>query len=239
MHPAFAKENVMNSKDFSNFYSDYVNSLNKFNLDITYKCPIECPLCSRQDTGGKAKIKRSREMTLEEFNLVINKSNSISLCGQISDPIYHSKFQKIMEIISKHKSKLVSIHTNGTRKTSAWWKIMYELSHKNVSWVFGLDGADQETANIYRVNTRYDEVLEAMKLGASMGVNIIWQFIVFKHNEHQIETAKQIALENGICFQILKSNRWDNIEMLETKGIQKPPEIWTSNTPKEIKINFV
>jgi MoaA/NifB/PqqE/SkfB family radical SAM enzyme len=239
MLQAFVKENVMNSKEFSNFYSDYVNSLNKFNLDITYKCPLECPLCSRQHVGGKEKIKRSREMTLDEFKLVLSKSKNISLCGQISDPIYHSDFKQIMELISNNPQKTFSIHTNGTRKKTHWWKQIYKLSHKNVSWIFGLDGNDQETANIYRVNTRYDEVLDAMKLGASMGVNVTWQFIVFKHNEHQIEEAKQLAAENGIVFQILKSNRWEHEDILGNNSIEKPSENMVSTTVKEIKINFV
>jgi MoaA/NifB/PqqE/SkfB family radical SAM enzyme len=229
----------MNSKEFSIFYSDYVNSLNKFNLDITYKCPLECPLCCRQYIGGKEKIKRSREMTLDEFKLVMSKSKSISLCGQISDPIYHSNFDQIMELISNNPQKSFSIHTNGTRKKPQWWKDMYELSHRNVSWIFGLDGTNQETANKYRINTRYEEVFNAMKLGSSMGVNVTWQFIVFKHNEHQIEEAKQLAAENGIVFRILKSNRWEREDILEENNIEKPSDDMVSTTVKEIKINFV
>jgi MoaA/NifB/PqqE/SkfB family radical SAM enzyme len=224
----------MNAKEFSVFYSDYVKSVGKFNLDITNKCPLECPLCLRQT--NKSRVRESTEMTIDELQIIVNVAKSISFCGQISDPIYHTDFLHIMQIVSQNPHKVFSIHTNGTRKKPEWWNNVYSLSHKNVSWVFGLDGTDQETANIYRVNTRYDEVMDVMKLGASMGVKIVWQFIVFKHNEHQIERAKKIAEENNINFQILKSNRWD---IMENISIEKPSEEWISNTAKEIKINIV
>jgi MoaA/NifB/PqqE/SkfB family radical SAM enzyme len=226
----------MNSKEFSEFYSDYINSACKFNLDITYKCPLECPFCVRQLEGGKERIKKAGEITLSEMKMIIDKATSISFCGQISDPIYHTKFEHIMKLVSKNPHKSFSINTNGTRKKPAWWKKMYSLSHKNVSWVFGLDGADQETANIYRVNTRFEEVLEAMKLGASMGIRIVWQFIVFKHNEHQIEDAKKIADEFGIELQILKSNRWHLVDIMKEKNIQKPSEQWVTTNAKQAKI---
>jgi len=226
----------MNPKEFASFYADYINSVDKFNLDITYKCPLECPFCVRQLEGGKERIKESGEMTMTELKMVISKARHISFCGQISDPIYHSKFDQVMKLVSENPHKSFSINTNGTRKKPEWWKKMYSLSHKNVSWIFGLDGADQEAANIYRVNTRFDEVLEAMKLGASMGVAVVWQFIVFKHNEHQIELAKQIAKDNGIDLQILKSNRWHLIEIMKDNGIEPPSDKWISRTAKEEKI---
>jgi MoaA/NifB/PqqE/SkfB family radical SAM enzyme len=229
----------MNNKQFVSFYKDYVDSINKYNIDIGYKCPLECPFCVRQSAGGKQKILESSEITLSELETLIKAADHISFCGQISDPIYHSNFLDIIKVLSKYKHKSFSIHTNGTRKKTSWWKDVFAMSKPNIKWTFGLDGADQETANIYRINTRFDEVIEAMKLGASMGVNVEWQFIVFKHNEHQIELAKSIAKDYGINFQILKSNRWFKKELMEKYNIQQPSEQWISNSSQEERIIFI
>ena len=75
-------------------------------------------------------------------------------------------------------------------------------------WVFGLDGASQESANVYRIGTNFDNVLEAMKLGASLGFTITWQYILFQHNEHELEKAREIARVHKINFALVYSNRW-------------------------------
>jgi molybdenum cofactor biosynthesis enzyme MoaA len=161
------------------------------------------------------------DITINEYRKIVSFCDNIRLCGQLSDPIYHKNFHDLLAYANKHPHKKFSIHTNGTRKKLDWWNKCFEISTFNVRWIFGLDGTDQETANIYRVNTRFDEVFNVMKLGASLGVNIIWQFIVFKHNEHQIEQARQMAKENNITLELVASDRWDaNPELMQ--NIQPP-----------------
>ena len=35
-----------------------------------------------------------------------------------------------------------------------------------------------------------------------------WQFIVFSYNEHNLEKAKQMAIDKGLMFIVLHSSRW-------------------------------
>ena len=100
------------------------------------------------------------------------------------------------------------INTNGSGKSLNWWKKAYAVSDKKTHWFFGLDGASQESANVYRIGTNFDNVLEAMKLGASLGFEITWQYILFQHNEHELENAKEIARVHKINFALVYSNRW-------------------------------
>jgi MoaA/NifB/PqqE/SkfB family radical SAM enzyme len=229
----------MTNKEFATFYKEYIESLKKYNIDICYKCPLKCPFCVRQSPGGKEKIKESDDITLDEFQTILKSANHIAFCGQISDPIYHPKFLEIMEIISKNPNKSFSIHTNGTRKSKTWWKQVFLFSGSNVTWIFGLDGADQETANKYRVNTKFNQVMDVMKLGASMEINVEWQFIVFKHNEHQIELAKTIAKDNNINLQLLKSSRWYKKDLMEKYNIYPPSDNWISSDSQEDRIFFI
>ena len=48
-----------------------------------------------------------------------------------------------------------------------------------------------------------------MKLGASMGKNVVWQWIPFSFNEHQITQAKQLAKQYNITFALRISSRFD------------------------------
>ncbi len=51
-----------------------------------------------------------------------------------------------------------------------------------------------------------------MKLGARMGINVIWQYIVFNYNQDHIEQAKKMSADNGIEFKLSFSDRWDKGE---------------------------
>jgi MoaA/NifB/PqqE/SkfB family radical SAM enzyme len=201
----------MTNKEYAAFYKSYIDCVKQrgVSLEITGKCPLQCPFCSRQNPEHKAEVLKSPDVSLSDLSKSLSFfSGKIRFVGQISDPIYHRNFLHFIKLCSKNQKRKFSIHTTGTRKKQRWWKVAFAISGKNVRWVFGLDGTDQETANIYRVNTRFDEVISAMRLGASMGVEVIWQFIVFRHNEHQVETAKCLAKEIGVTLEIIISDRW-------------------------------
>jgi MoaA/NifB/PqqE/SkfB family radical SAM enzyme len=220
----------MTNKEFSKFYGDYINRHKEkgISVDATNVCPLECPFCPRQRETHKKKIKSSIMIPVKDYKKIVKFCNKkIRLCGQISDPIYHPKFLEIIQIAKINPTKLFSIHTNGTRRKISWWKTIFQNTSFNTSFIFGLDGTDQETANIYRVNTRYDEVMEVMKLGVSMGVKVIWQFIVFKHNEHQVENAIRIAKENNIILEFIKSDEWYP-ELVEKYNIHPPSDKWVT-----------
>jgi MoaA/NifB/PqqE/SkfB family radical SAM enzyme len=182
-------------------------------------------------------IDKCDDITMENLKKITDFSEFVCFCGQISDPIYHANFLSLLEHVSKIKDKKFSINTNGTRKKIEWWKRAFELTKDNVKWVFGLDGTDQETANIHRVNTRFDEVMEVMKLGASMGCYIEWQFIVFRHNEHQLELAKSMAKEIGVDLNVRISGRWLD-SYVEKHKIYPPSDKWTSMNGISKKIIF-
>jgi len=161
----------------------------------------------RETEGGKQKIKSSSDMLVGDFKKILSFFETVDMCGQISDPIYHPKFHDLLEEFKKQNHcHLLRIHTNGTRKSIEWWEKTF--SYKNISWIFGLDGTNQETANIYRVTTRFQEVLNVMILGKKLDVDVYWQFIPFEHNEHQIDTFYKLCDQYGITPILKHSKRW-------------------------------
>lgn len=226
------KKNVAMNSNFSEFYKSYINIQRKacFNIETTHRCRLQCPFCQRQRIGGKEKIKSAGEMSYESMRKMYNFTNNINLCGQISDPIYHKNLLKILEIKkNEYPKKKMQIRTNGSGKKLSWWNKAYDLSDRTVDWIFGLDGASQDTANIYRIGTNFTEVFEAMILGVKKSAKIEWQFILFEHNEHELELVKKLCKENKIKLNVIYSDRWP-IEKKHT-GIKK------SNLQKEIPRN--
>jgi MoaA/NifB/PqqE/SkfB family radical SAM enzyme len=71
--------------------------------------------------------------------------------------------------------------------------------------ILSIDGASPETYSRYRVGGDFDRVIANVKLlveaRASRGLKrpyINWQFLVFRHNEHEIEKAKALGKELGV-----------------------------------------
>lgn len=222
----------MSNTEFAQFYSKYVNFYRDrgFTLDVSKTCPLECPYCPRQIAKFKSKLKTLEDIEIKDYKKLVNFTNKIRLSGQMTDPIYHPEFLEMIKIAKQNSKKSFLVHTNGTRKKLSWWKEVFENSSPNIRYFFALDGTDQKTAEIYRVHTRYNELIQVMKLGVSMNVNIVWQFIVFQHNEHQVELAKEIAKDIGIELSIIKSDRWED-DLMKKYNILPPSEKWITKHP--------
>jgi hypothetical protein len=218
--------------NFDAFYSHYVDSLrrNRINIDYSYRCPLECPLCLRQLDNIKETLSESDDISSDTLIKFLEFSNFLMLCGQISDPIYHANFLDHLKIMCSYSNTKIQIHTNGSGKKLSWWQQAFEMSKQNATWIFGLDGTDQETANVYRINTDFDEVFQVMKLGSSIGCKIQWQFIVFQHNEDQLNQVKVLAQEIGVTLRIIKSSRWA-AEFSAKNKVHPPSDQWVSKSP--------
>ena len=75
------------------------------------------------------------------------------------------------------------------------------LDHIRIS----LDGASEETYVKYRVGGHFQQVFDNMKTLIEIKKQcrskfplIEWQFLVMKHNEHEIPRARRLAMETGV-----------------------------------------
>ena len=183
------------------------------NVEITNKCQLKCPGCLRQLQPEK--LRGTREHSFDTLKVIFDTFPRINFCGQISDPIYHREFHKILEYIPA--STELHISTGGQGKTPEWWTKSFELTKgKKVRWVFGIDGLPKDSHK-YRVGQDGEQVFEMMKLGVEIGVSVTWQYIVFNYNEHDIEEAKQMAKDNNMRFLMTLSNRYNNDLMMSYK----------------------
>ena len=159
--------------------------------------------------------KRGRDISLQNMEKISKGFSALAFCGQMGDPIYHPQFHKIMEIC---KSNFVQVNTNGSGKSSDWYKEIHEINPM-IEWIFGLDGLPEQSHK-YRVGQSGVEVFQNMKLLTSMGADVTWQYIVFRYNENSIDKARQLASQHNIKFAETYSSRWNENDTLKPTNRQ-------------------
>ena len=233
----------MNGQELAEFYIKN-QRLSSPNMDLSHRCILRCPQCLRQKVEGLPRIKRSFDIGKPEFRKILNYyENQITFCGQISDPIYHPDFLAFLEMMNG-LGKGLRVATNGTNDKSGnmdnkWWGKAYSYGLGENCWVFGVDGLD-EKSELYRIGSNFKQVWETMKIGVQAGHPIVWQYIIFGYNEHEIERAKEIAHKEGITLLLIKTNRgFDPRSRTLRKNVQKQYENFQrpseKNTVKKIK----
>lgn len=193
--------------------------LEKVTFELSEKCNAACPLCVRTNPHDASKpidaVSRKRELLVDDVKhilptTVLNNLRTISLCGNVGDPIAAKDCLKISQYICEHPNVTLIIETNGSLRNAAWWTKMGEAfakSHDDSVVYFHIDGL-KDTNHIYRQLTNYDKIIENAKAFIAAGGKAIWEFIPFAHNEHQVEEAQEIAKSLGFSdFIIRKSNR--------------------------------
>ena len=145
---------------------------------------------------------------MEEFYKLTKFFKSINFCGQLSDPVHHPKLVDMLAYLRKNKKEAI-IHNASSLKPKSWYIKAFK-AYPEAKWTFGIDGLPEQS-HIYRVNQDgkklYDIMLESKKY---LKRRPVWQYLIFKYNEHNIEKAKQMAKEAGVTFMSLQSSRWNS-----------------------------
>mgnify|MGYP001170291646 CR=1 FL=1 len=186
--------------------------INKFitrqrvNLDIGFRCTLECPKCSRQKDFKNIRPVPGHDMTIDEFTKIVDFFPEVTMCGQISDPIFNPNFPEFVRMCAKRNTYL-SVNTAASHKPMKWYDSVSD-DFKKGDIIFGIDGLPKDS-NKYRINQDGEKLFEVAKMFANKGITTKWQYIIFRYNENDIEEAKNMALDNGIIFELNRSSRWD------------------------------
>lgn len=182
----------------------------KINVELTYKCSLLCPACPRQRHWKMRNKKIEGEvLSLDNFKKIAKFFNEIDLCGQLSDPLHHPEFHKILEITNEYNTKNVKINTAISQPDKIFYQTAFKI-RPNTKWVFGIDGLSNDS-NRYRINQDGNKLFDIMtECAKSSTIKPTWQYIVFSYNEKDIEEAKKIANNIGVDILFLQSSRWDS-----------------------------
>ena len=130
--------------------------------------------------------------------------STVTFCGNFGDPLMHPALD---EIIDFFQNQQIVISTNASLRSKDWWGQLGK--NKNIGVTFCIDGIGS-THELYRRNTSYEKIIENAKSFIQSGGTARWQFIVFRHNEHQLEKARKLSEEMGFKeFKFMYSDRFD------------------------------
>lgn len=175
------------------------------NLDITNRCSLRCPACTRRYITEAGMKIPGYDMSDQEFDMMLRFFYHFTLCGNVSDPIFHPKFIEFMEKLYKN-DKEVSVHTAASQKPLEWYKRAFK-ANPNAIWNFGIDGLPHQSF-LYRKNQDGEKLFKVMKMCREMGLKTYWQYLIFSYNEDNIEEARQMAKEIDVEFILMKTSRF-------------------------------
>ena len=197
------------SKYHTQFFLRDTGSNIGVNMDITYRCPLECLRCSRQYDFKRNKTPVwGQDIPLETIDKITDVYKSINFCGQLSDPVHHPKFIEILEICYR-KNIYVVVHNASSAKSESWYIKAFKANPK-ANWWFGIDGLPEESHR-YRINQDGEKLYNIMLKSKEYLINKpTWQYIIFNYNEDHMEQAKKMAIDNNVNMLFVYSSKWLN-----------------------------
>ena len=186
----------------------YFMSRRSLNIDISFRCPLECPRCQRQRQWRNNDLKvPGRDLTLDEIDKISDFYNDFQFCGQLSDPVHHPKFPQILEMLRK-KNVRCEVHNAASAKSKAYFIKCFK-ANPHAQWIFGIDGLPKES-HMYRINQDGQKLFDIMVESKKYLIHKpTWQYIIFSYNENHILEAKMKAKSVGVNFMTTQSSRWD------------------------------
>ncbi len=173
-------------------------------LETSSLCNALCPVCNRRANGGlKNKTFRETYVTLEDFKNwfsddFVSQLYGMQMCGNYGDAMTNPDLIPILTHVKSINPKIVlTMNTNASGRDPEFWYELAKLIGHNGYLTFSVDGLE-DTNHIYRRGTYWDKIMMAMKNYIRGGGRARWEFLVFKHNQHQIEEAKALAKKIGI-----------------------------------------
>lgn len=187
-----------------------------WHLEPSAVCTLKCPRCPRTEHPNTPWL--NKNMTLDfvkKFltpDLLKQHVKRITMCGDVGDPIYCKQYIDIVRYI---KSTNPNIHvftiTNGSHKKHDWWKELASVLNHRDTINFSVDGYDDASNNLYRINSNFDSIIDGIKAIRSVNSDVFlnWATIVFAFNQDHLDRIKSIATDLKMDgFQITRSTKF-------------------------------
>lgn len=207
-----------------------LKDITALHLEMTEKCQAGCPLCPRhRDDGSVNPHLINAELSLAQCRdffpkPFVQQLRRMFMCGNYGDPIIAKDTLEVFEYF-RYTNKYIALdmHTNGGARDKDWWKDLAGVLYNDYSSVvFSIDGL-QDTNHLYRKNVNWNRIMDSAESFIAAGGNATWSFIVFRHNEHQIDEARRLSEKMGFKkFVPKKSARFARDKVKEHPYLQPP-----------------
>ena len=142
---------------------------------------------------------------------------SIDYGGCYCDPLMHPK---VLELLQYGEGIYQEVQTNASLQTDKFWQSVAKIDKLRM-W-FHLEGLE-DTNHIYRRYTNWSKIERNAKTFLDAGGKNELVFIVFRHNEHQVEELESYQRMGFDEFIIKKTSRkFENGKHKTSKQVRTP-----------------
>lgn len=206
--------------------------LEHWHIELCSKCSLLCPRCSRQEVPeGLVNRDLSLEWFKENFTgKLLSEVRKLTFCGDDGDPIYAKDLLAILRWFRKNNKQVqFVIVTNGSYKTKQWWEELNSILEVDDHIHFSLDGWDQDSNNLYRVNCDWGSIMQGVEVLEKTKAFKTWAAIAFKFNEGRIEQMKELA----------RNKKFDSFQLTLSSKFGKNYGTYPKNDPLQPSDRFV
>lgn len=217
------------------------NSPRYLHIELSTHCNAACPLCPRfyEGTNLVRPDLELSQISLNDFKkyfpeVSIQRLYKILYCGTMGDPMMAKDALKIFEYVNKINANCEQVvHSNGGMRDEKFWKKMGILFQRpKMRMVFSIDGLE-DTNHIYRRNVKWNKLMTNVQAFINSGGDATWEFLIFKHNEHQVEQARELSINLGFTkFLAKRALGFDN----PVKNVIEPRMVFNKNGKLDYKI---
>ena len=187
----------------------------KYYIDTGNICNLECPFCPT-GIGNKALTKGF--MSRESFDIIFEQIKPYAkIVGLYNwgEP-FLNKHMLYMASTCAENGIQSQIDSNLTLRDFTDAEAD-DIVRSGLFQIYAsIDGASQESYEKYRVGGDFNravnnvrQIVNAKKRLKMDTPHIGWNFLINKHNEHEIEEAKQMAKEIGVRIDVKLMSCWD------------------------------
>ena len=233
--------------------SDYlaIDNIKSIQIDHTSRCNCLCPQCARVSNGIINPRMPIDELTVEDYKVIfpstiIKQVELITQCGNYGDIVASNSILDCLEWLRENGSTAhINIMTNGSARTADWWKRLASIIGLNGRVTFSIDGLE-DTNHLYRIGANWNKVIKNVSTYIENGGRARWDYLIFDHNQHQVEEAEKLAREIGFeSFYVKNTSRFINNKnyltgkVSEEETLKQPTDEKYRSTSSEKFVNII
>ena len=187
-------------------------------IDPTSICNLRCPFCP---TGDENEARRSGQKRHYRDRTIMSKDIYDALLDEMNEYLFYIGLYNWGEpLLSKNLPYFIRRAKEADIYTEIQTNLSIELSEQAMEELLlsgidmitaSIDGFSQETYQIYRRGGDFKlvksniERLAALKNRLGVQTEIVWNYLVFSFNEHEIKDIEKYCRDRGIIFCLRES----------------------------------
>jgi radical SAM protein with 4Fe4S-binding SPASM domain len=171
-------------------------------IDPCNYCNLACPFCP---TGQKRDVRTKGKLSFENFKFIMDKLGPYLIHVDLvnwGEPLLNEEIYEMIRYAKEfHADIKIDTNFNNFGERQAENLVLSGLDKIVVS----IDGITQETYGKYRRQGNFKAAMDNLKLLLQTRRElhrkkpyITWQFLVFRHNEHEIDYVRKIGKKLGV-----------------------------------------